>query len=97
VLWIGVAERGGSRRLALLAAALETASRALGLAPDERPFAGHLTLARARREARASAPAPRRGPAISFPVAEVVLFESRFGPTGARYTARARFPLSHTS
>jgi RNA 2',3'-cyclic 3'-phosphodiesterase len=97
VLWIGVAERCRSRRLAQLAAAIETASRELGLAPEERPFAGHLTLARARREARALAPATPNGPAISFPVDEVVLFESRLGPTGARYTARARFPLSHTS
>ena len=97
VLWLGVTEPSGSRRLARLAAAIETATRELGLAPEERPFAGHLTLARARREARASAPASRRVPAISLPVDEVALFESRLGPTGARYTARARFPLSHPS
>jgi RNA 2',3'-cyclic 3'-phosphodiesterase len=93
VLWIGVREIDGEPRLGRLAEALERAAQASGLAPERRPFEGHLTLARAPRGGRPSAPAERAGRAVPIPVTEVVLFESRLGPTGARYTARARFPL----
>ena len=69
-----------------LAAAVVAATAAVGEPPEDRPFAAHLTLARAR--------APRgidlralTGVAVSarWTVDDVCLMESRLHPDGARY------------
>lgn len=94
VLWAGLA--GDVAPLAALAAGAEDGARALGFAAEERPFKGHVTLARAREGRRPRLPgtpdreAPPFGP---FAVGELVLYRSRLGPGGARYEALGRFPL----
>lgn len=73
-----------------LAAAVVTATGGFGRPPEQRPFRGHLTLARTGRSARQSV---RRlagdvvGQEISatFGVADLRLVRSRLGRGGARY------------
>jgi len=55
----------------------------------------HLTLARADRRGRPRRPEATGGPRLGeVDATEVVLFESRLRPQGARYTALEAFPLS---
>jgi 2'-5' RNA ligase len=63
-----------------------------GGAGGERPFRGHLTLARARHpEAlRGLAPPPIH---VEWTVSEVVAFRSELGPTGARHHPQGRWLL----
>jgi len=94
VLWIGVEEADRQGRLLGLVDALERAARAAGFPPERRCFEPHLSLARAARGARPRGPASSAAAlAGTIPVRQVVLFESKLESTGARYTARARFPL----
>jgi len=67
-----------------LAGAVVSATADVGRPPGDRPFRGHVTLARARRGAsvRRLAGAPVTA---SFRVDEVRLVRSRLGPGGARY------------
>jgi len=92
ILWAGIQP---SPSLDTLAAALESAARESGFAPETREFRPHLTLARAKRGPPPTLPddlaEPLRAPA--FAVSEVILFESVLDRSGARYTALARFGL----
>ena len=65
----------------------------LGEAPDPRPFAGHLTLARARRGGDVR---PLTGATIScsWTVDELTLVRSTTARDGAIYDVLARFPLA---
>ena len=78
-----------------LAAAVRAAVGRYAARPDERPFRGHLTVARHRR----GEPAPSEGQApaeLRWLVDEVVLVRSRLGrgPGGtARHEVVARVPL----
>ncbi len=67
-----------------LAGAVVAATAGIGRPAGDRPFRGHLTLARARRGASVRALA---GAAVAgtFPVDEVRLVRSRLGPGGSRY------------
>lgn len=69
-----------------VAEAVVAATAGLGRPPDDRPFAGHLTLARVAKGARVDL---RRlaGAAVegSWDVTEVCLVESRLSPAGASY------------
>ncbi|HTO70954.1 MAG TPA: RNA 2',3'-cyclic phosphodiesterase [Myxococcota bacterium] len=88
VLWLGVAR--GAAALAKLARRLDSASRVVGAERERRPFAAHLTLGRLREPARVELerlPAPE---SIAWTAAEVVLYESRLAPDGARHV-----PLAH--
>lgn len=80
--------------LARLAAAASAATALVGEPPDDRGFAGHLTLARARGR-RGADLAPLAGHAVSaqWPVEEVTLVASRQGRGGARYEVVARLPV----
>lgn len=80
--------------LTSLAAAVTAATALVGEPPDDRRFAGHLTLARARPR-RGADLAPLAGHAVSaqWPVAEVTLVASRQGRGGARYEVVARLPV----
>jgi 2'-5' RNA ligase len=77
-----------------VAAAVTEATVAVGQPPEERPFAGHLTLARVARGAavdlRRLTGAPVAG---RWPVTELLLVESRLSADGPRYEVVARVPL----
>jgi 2'-5' RNA ligase len=88
VLWLGVAR--GSAVLAKLARKLDTAARIAGAERDRRPFAAHLTLGRLREPARVEIERFAPPTSVTWTVAEVVLYESRLAPDGARHV-----PLAH--
>lgn len=76
------------------AAAVAHATTGTGQAVPERPFFGHLTLARARRGADLRQARHLLAPlATSWPVTELSLVESVLHPGGARYRAVENFPL----
>jgi 2'-5' RNA ligase len=76
-----------------LAARVVEATAPFGEPPEDRPFRGHLTLARVGRGAGRVDLRPLCGSAISaaWPVAGFELYSSELHPRGARYTALARF------
>jgi 2'-5' RNA ligase len=95
VLWAGLA---APRELPRLATAVDQAMAALGFAPETRPFAPHLTLARlkdARPRAEVAAFLARHAGLRSAPfrVQAFALFSSQLTPQGAIYTRLAEFPL----
>ena len=92
VVWIGVDE--GLEDCVRLAAAVEAACRAAGLAPEEREFRAHVTLARARSEGAripAELPAPPELP--PWTARDFVLFESRLRQL-PRYVPLDRYRLT---
>ena len=78
-----------------LAAAVVDATKAVGTPPDDRPFAGHLTLARARARGGADL-SPWCGVPVAarWTVAELTLVASRTDREGARYEVVDRRSLS---
>lgn len=84
--------------LAELALRVDRAAEGLGLPPRDRPFAPHLTLARARDRggdpALGSAALALADESFGpLPVFEVVLYESELSSRGARHLVRAQIPL----
>lgn len=77
-----------------LAAVTVAATAAVGEPPEDRPFAGHLTLARARSRRGADLSA-LAGVAVAgrWEVPEVTLVASSPGRTGTRYDIVARVPV----
>jgi 2'-5' RNA ligase len=99
VVWAGLG--AGREPLAALAAALAHELEARGFPPEERPFAPHLTLARARdprgsREAArtVAAFAPSVGALGVQTVDALVLYRSDLGAGPPVHTPLGRFPLS---
>lgn len=88
VVWVGVAE--GGRQLLELFRRAEAAAGQVGLAPEERPFHPHVTLARLR-EPRSLPPAPEE-PWGRWVASDVVLYRSTLTPAGPIYT-----PMRHVS
>jgi 2'-5' RNA ligase len=95
VVWAGVQ---GSQALGELQRGLTAALRAAGFTVEDRPFAPHLTLGRARDGARnrladkeLDAAAFAAGP--TFRIGEIVLFDSAPGPAGRVYSAVHRSVL----
>jgi len=74
-----------------LAADVVRATGHVGLGPEDRPFHGHLTLARARR--RAVIPEDLAGPELraGWTAAAVHLVQSHLEPTGSRYVSLGEF------
>lgn len=72
-----------------LAASVRARTTDVGTTPEERPFVGHLTLARSK----GPVPTGSAGTPVSasFPVREVCLVSSRTHPEGAQYEALERF------
>ena len=74
-------------------AAVREATADLGEPPEDRPFRGHLTLARVAKGCRSTcgrcAASRSRGAGRST---EIALVESRLSATGARYSVVATFP-----
>ena len=91
MLWLGVAQGAGS--LAKLARKLDSAARAIGAPRERRPFEAHLTLGRFREPTRVELDRASPTESVAWTVSEVVLFESRLSPGGARYVPLARLPL----
>lgn len=96
VVWVGIS--GDLARLAALQAAVELALAGLGIEPEDRPFAPHLTLGRIKR-------IRRRGLWLKaldgikdfklpgFEVAAVSLMQSELKPGGAVYREIGRVAL----
>jgi 2'-5' RNA ligase len=94
VLWAGV--DAGAAPLAALAADVDEALAALGMAREARAFAAHVALGRVRapRANAALAEALRAGGALGGQaVTRVSLMRSDLSPRGARYTELAGIPL----
>lgn len=81
--------------LGVVASAVVAATSEFGEPPEDRPFSGHLTLARVRKGARVDL-RPLAGMPVAgeWTVREVTLVESRLSPAGARYEVVERFPLA---
>jgi 2'-5' RNA ligase len=93
VVWLALDK--GQERLADLNEIAEEASQVVGLAPEERPFAPHLTLSRIRPELDVRADlASYRRVRLQWTAGELVLFESRTGRGGAVYEALEKFPFA---
>jgi RNA 2',3'-cyclic 3'-phosphodiesterase len=96
VLWAGIA--GGTDEL--VRTEVETSARLqqLGVAPDDRIFSPHLTLARVREPAGLKASPLLAGlettPLGTSRVDAITLFESRLSPKGPTYVALHRTALS---
>ena len=92
-LWAGIAPDDALRQLH------ERVDRALvraGIAPEQRAFKPHITLARLGRQAGPVEPFLGRIAGLAGPPATIdafILFESRLGHEGASYEAVARYPL----
>jgi 2'-5' RNA ligase len=93
--WCGIDAPG----LPELAADVDSATAALGVARDKRGFSPHLTLARIKdqvelqplREAIAALPALEFG---GFTADSFFLYQSTLRPSGSVYTKLAEFPLT---
>jgi RNA 2',3'-cyclic 3'-phosphodiesterase len=96
VLWAGVT--GDVEALTAIQKDVEAAAISFGVAPEDRAFTPHITLARAKTPGgdvglSAAASALR---AIDFGearVSELLVYRSDLTPAGPRYTAVARAPL----
>jgi len=95
--WCGIEAPG----LAELAADIDSATAALGIAPERRAFSPHLTLAWIKeradlqplREAIAALPTLEFG---AFQAEGFFLYQSKLRPTGSVYTKLAEFPLTRS-
>ena len=95
--WCGIEAPG----LAELAADIDSATAALGIARERRAFSPHLTLARikerselqALREAIAALPTLEFG---GFQAKGFFLYQSKLRPTGSVYTKLAEFPFTRS-
>ncbi|HEX3622099.1 MAG TPA: RNA 2',3'-cyclic phosphodiesterase [Acidimicrobiales bacterium] len=80
--------------LQVLAGEVLRATAHLGRPPDDRPFSGHLTLARTADRAKVDLRPLTGTPfAASWTVGEVSVVESRLSSAGARYAVIERIPL----
>lgn len=97
VLWIGVHVPDDG--LLRLQSTVEDEVRALGFAPETRPFRPHLTIARFKKSDRAlralTPPLSEREFGCTY-VSELILFESRLGRRGASYHVAERLPLGRS-
>jgi 2'-5' RNA ligase len=92
-LWIGVQPRDA---ITALHDRVDAALRRVGIAPDDRAFVPHITIARfARGEAPVPEVASRVAPPVGhhFEARHFELFESHLGSEGALYETVARYPL----
>ena len=98
VLWIGLEE--GFASLQAIHDELNARLRPLGLAPEDRPFTAHLTLARVKHAPRRSGAWVREAlqdiavPPARCPIDQVTVFSSRLSPRGSTYTPVIHIPLS---
>jgi 2'-5' RNA ligase len=98
VLWIGVEQ--GADALRAIHAQLAVRLRPLGIEPERRPFAAHMTLGRVKGAREGVRKSEVRallhqmpGDAGTCRIACVTLFRSRLSPKGAVYEPLVRVPL----
>ena len=94
VLWVGL--EGDIEPLAELAVACDELTAKLGVAPEQKKYSAHLTLARAAGQEFAyleELVAKAQVEPLAFPVAEVQLIESQLRPGGSLYKLVCDFPL----
>jgi 2'-5' RNA ligase len=94
VFWVGV--RNAPPSLFELQSRAEVVARALGFAPERRPFEPHLTIARFRGPERGLDSILSGCGSRDFglsEVAEAILFESRLWPSGASYEKVRTYPF----
>ena len=95
VLWLGLEDETRDGLLARLADRVERAARAQGFAPEARPFAAHVTLARVQRGARVAVPPVERvGDLGTFVADRLVLYRSELDRGGSHYHENASYPLA---
>jgi RNA 2',3'-cyclic 3'-phosphodiesterase len=83
--------------LAALQARVGAGLEAAGVyTPEKRPFRAHATVARLRPRARAPRAIAAQPAALAFAGEAVTLYASRLHPSGARYEALSRAPLTAT-
>jgi 2'-5' RNA ligase len=97
VFWLGVQD--GAEALARLYAELSMRLEPLGIAPEQRPYSAHLTIARVR-EIRGRDYAGLRASLRAMPadagacrIQALTVFRSHLSPNGATYEAVLRVPL----
>jgi 2'-5' RNA ligase len=101
VLWVGLS--GDVTALTALASKIDVACAQLGFAAETKPFASHLTLARAPDDVRIGLEEIQpylqktRFEAPAFAVNFVSLMQSHLGPGGARYERIYRWPADFTA
>lgn len=90
-----VALRESAALAALQADLVAALERAIGFAPEARPFRPHVTVGRVPRGTRIDARRPLRPPAppLSFQAPSLTLYRSQTGPGGARYEPLQRVAL----
>lgn len=92
VLWVGLGH--GSTRLDQLSDTVQDVVDGIGLGREDRPFVGHVTLARIRPPVDVRRLiADVELPSVVIPVDEVTVFESVQAAGGAEYHPIERFPL----
>ncbi len=93
IVWLGVGIH--SEALARLQLKVSAASVAAGFTPEDRSFAPHMTLARAKPPVSVQAlAASAKPPMVQLEVTRVVLFHSRSTPSGTEYDELASWPLT---
>lgn len=97
VLWLGI---HAPPSLQQLHSAIGDALRSTGFTPEKRPYHPHLTLARFKQKAPNKAEMDRylehhtQIEVAPFVIQHFTLYESKLERSGARYTARKRYPLA---
>src|SRR4051794_20243058 len=91
IAWAGPREMPSALRA--LQGGLADALEGIGIPPEERPYAAHVTLARKARLAYSRALVPP----LTWKVRDFVLFVSESTPSGVAYRALACWPLSTTA
>jgi 2'-5' RNA ligase len=92
-VWAGVAPH---EPLKSLHKKIDAALARVGVAPDERAYLPHITLARLRRGSGHVGNLLEQSGALAsppFPVADFALYESTLTPEGAVYSIVERYPL----
>jgi 2'-5' RNA ligase len=94
LLWLAVEDGSPDGALGRLAVRLEEIARAHGFPPEDRPFAPHVAVARARGGARANLDAPLDDAVAGDFVADrIVLFRSELTSGGSIYHEQASYAL----
>jgi 2'-5' RNA ligase len=100
VLWVGMHE--GGEEAGAVARKLDSRLEKVGIKRENRPFRGHLTLARMKRPGDCAAYLEDMGDRLEglrdmvFDVGEIVLYRSVLSPQGPTYTALERAGLKGT-